>query len=198
MDFYQVKTREAKSGKTEMYPDFVVKSSRDLMVRGGKFHAIWDEELGLWSTDEYNVQRLVDSDLREQAAKLEGDVRVKSMSSYQSGVWRAFQGYVGNLPDSHQQLDGKLTFADTKPRKEDYSSKRLPYSVKAGPIKAYDALMAKLYSPEERLKLEWAIGSIVAGDSVKIQKFLVLYGEAGSGKGTSRTSERIRGCERHD
>lgn len=184
MDFYQVKTREAKSGATEMYPDFVVRTSRDLMVRGGEFYAIWDEKLGLWSTDEYNVQLLVDQDLHEQAAKLEGDIRVKTMSSYQSGVWRAYQGYVGSLPNSHQQLDGKLTFADTKPRKEDYSSKRLPYSVKAGPIKAYDALMAKLYSPEERLKLEWAIGSIVAGDSVKIQKFLVLYGEAGSGKGT--------------
>jgi hypothetical protein len=184
MDFYQVKTRESKSGATEIYPDFVVKASRDLMVRGGAFLAIWDEDAGLWSTDEYSVQRLVDADLHEQAAKLGENTRVKTMSSYQTGVWKAFKSYIGNMPDSHQQLDGKLTFADTPPRKEDHSSKRLPYSVKPGSIVAYDTMMSKLYAQPEREKLEWATGSIIAGDSVKIQKFLVLYGDPGTGKST--------------
>ena len=44
--------------------------------------------------------------------------------------------------------------------------------------------MSVLYSPEERRKIEWAIGAVVSGDSRKIQKFLVLYGEIGAGKGT--------------
>ena len=39
-------------------------------------------------------------------------------------------------------------------------------------------------SPEERKKIEWAIGSVIAGDSVDIQKFIVLYGSAGTGKST--------------
>src|SRR5699024_3212913 len=39
-------------------------------------------------------------------------------------------------------------------------------------------------SPEERAKIEWAIGSIIEGDSKHIQKFLVFYGPAGSGKST--------------
>ena len=34
------------------------------MVRGKSFYAIWDENKGMWSTDEYDVQRLVDSDLK--------------------------------------------------------------------------------------------------------------------------------------
>ena len=33
-------------------------------------------------------------------------------------------------------------------------------------------------------KLEWALGAIIAGDAKHIQKFIVLYGEAGSGKST--------------
>ena len=44
--------------------------------------------------------------------------------------------------------------------------------------------MSTLYAQEERDKLEWAIGSIFLGDSKTIQKFIVLYGEAGSGKST--------------
>lgn len=184
MDFYQVKTRETKGGKIELYPNFVVRPSRDLMVRGGAFLAIWDENAGLWSTDEYSVQRLVDADLHEQAKKLGGDAYVKALSSYENGVWKSFRSYIGNLPDSHQQLDGKLTFADTPPRKEDHSSKRLPYSVKPGSIRAYETMMGRLYSHPEREKLEWAIGSIISSDSKRIQKFFVLYGEAGTGKGT--------------
>ena len=44
--------------------------------------------------------------------------------------------------------------------------------------------MSTLYSEEERTKIEWAIGSIVSGDSKKLQKFMVLYGAAGTGKST--------------
>ena len=36
----------------------------------------------------------------------------------------------------------------------------------------------------DRDKIEWAIGSIIEGDSKYIQKFMVLYGSAGTGKST--------------
>lgn len=183
MDFYQVNHRETKTG-IEVYPDFVVRPSKDLMVRGGSFYAVWDEGAGLWSKNEYDVQRLVDADLHAYGEKLEGQVRVKTLSSYKSNVWKEFRSYIGNMPDSHHQLDGTLAFSNTPPKKGDYSSKRLPYEVKAGDIKAYNKMMGKLYASDERQKLEWAVGSIVAGDSKKIQKFIVLYGEAGTGKST--------------
>ena len=48
----------------------------------------------------------------------------------------------------------------------------------------WDKLVSTLYSDEERTKIEWAIGSIVCGESKKIQKFMVLYGAAGTGKST--------------
>lgn len=44
--------------------------------------------------------------------------------------------------------------------------------------------MSTIYSEEERTKIEWAIGSIVCGESKKLQKFMVLYGAAGTGKST--------------
>lgn len=183
MDFYQVKQRETKKG-FEVYPDFIVGRTKDLMVRGGSFYAVWDEDAGLWTQNEYDVQRLVDADLYAYAEKLEGDTVVRPLSSYKSNLWKEFRSYTGNMPDSHHQLDSTLAFADTPPKKGDHSSKRLSYSLKAGEIKAYNRMMSVLYAPDERRKLEWAIGSVIAGDSKKIQKFIVLYGEAGTGKST--------------
>ena len=63
LDFLIISTRSTKRGVIEIYPKFVVKKSHDLMIRGGDFYAIWDEELGLWSTDEFDALRLVDNEL---------------------------------------------------------------------------------------------------------------------------------------
>jgi hypothetical protein len=81
-------------------------------------------------------------------------------------------------------LDEKLIFSNTPTNKKDYASKRLKYPLEEGTINAYDKLMSTLYSETEREKIEWAIGSIVCGDSKKLQKFMVLYGAAGTGKST--------------
>jgi len=81
-------------------------------------------------------------------------------------------------------LDEKLIFSNTPTNKKDYASKKLKYPLEEGTIDAYDKLMSTLYSETEREKIEWAIGSIVCGDSKKLQKFMVLYGAAGTGKST--------------
>ena len=81
-------------------------------------------------------------------------------------------------------LDEKLIFSNSGANKRDYASKRLSYPLEAGDYSAYDELMSVLYSPEERHKIEWAIGSVISGDSKYIQKFVVLYGAAGTGKST--------------
>src|SRR5690606_10273707 len=86
--------------------------------------------------------------------------------------------------DNSHQLDQNLTFSNTEVKKSDYVSRRLPYPLEGGDISAWDELVGTLYSVEERAKIEWAIGAIVSGDAKKIQKFLVLYGPAGTGKST--------------
>ena len=70
MDFYEIKQKSAKNGVIEIYPDFKVRRSSDLMVRGRSFYAIWNESLGLWSTDEYDLQALMDKELLEYREKL--------------------------------------------------------------------------------------------------------------------------------
>lgn len=186
MDFFQIGMREIergpKKGEFEIFADFTVGRSSDLMVRGGSFYAIWDEEKGLWSTDEYDVQRLVDAELYEYANKNGGIV--KPLKSFGSNSWAEFRRFMHHISDNSHQLDEKLTFANTEVKKSDYVSRRLPYHLAPGDYSAWDELIGTLYSVEERAKIEWAIGAIVSGDSVKIQKFLVLYGPPASGKST--------------
>ncbi len=188
MDFYQIKTRETKSGPQELYHDFIVGRSKDLMVRGRSFYAIWDEASGLWSTDEYDVQRLVDEALFKHAQEAKDATgitySIKPLRSFGSNGWAQFRKFMQNISDNSHQLDESLTFANTEVKKNDHVSRRLPYPLSPGVHDAWDELVGTLYSVEERAKIEWAIGAVVSGDSKKIQKFLVLYGPAGTGKST--------------
>lgn len=188
MDFYRIKQHATKNGIIEVYPDFTVGRTKDLMVRGGGFYAIWDEANSIWSTDEYDVQKFVDESLWEYKNDIKdrahGTVVVKTMRDFSNRTWSEFRAYMKNISDNAHELDMELTFSNTEVKQEDYRSKRLPYPLQEGSIDAFDRIIGTLYSPEERAKLEWAIGAVVAGDAKDIQKFIVLYGEAGSGKST--------------
>lgn len=187
MDFFHISTKETRGGVMEIYPDFKVGRSNDLMVRGGSFYAIWDPAKNLWSTDEYDVQRLVDEKLNEFAEKRKAEgisCTVKNLQSYTTNVWNQFRKFMKNVSDNSHQLDQNLTFANTEVKKSDYVSRRLPYPLAPGDHSSWDKLLERLYSPEERAKIEWTIGAIISGDSKKLQKFLVLYGPGGTGKST--------------
>ena len=84
------------------------------------------------------------------------------------------------MRDGFHTLDDKLIFSNTETNKKDYASKKLNYPLEAGDLSAYDKLMSTLYSETERQKIEWAVGSVVCGESKKLQKFMVLYGAAGT------------------
>ena len=187
MDFYRICIRETK-GAQEIFPDFTVGRSKDLMIRGRSFYAIWDEEVGLWSTDEYDVQRLVDRELEEFAQKAKSETgltyNVKYLRSFGSQGWSQFRKYMQNVSDNSHQLDETLTFSNTEVKKNDHVSRRLSYPLAQGDHSAWDELCGTLYNVEERAKIEWAIGAVVSGDSKRIQKFLVFYGAPGTGKGT--------------
>ncbi len=188
MDFYQITTEITKNG-IKVFPDFKACRSKDLMIRGRSFYAIWDEERQIWSTDEYDVQRLIDQELEEYRKELQKTmpdkiVEVKRMLNFSSNMWKNYRAFIKEMSDNSHQLDNHLTFSNTKVKKTDYVSRRLPYPLEEGSIAAYDELIGTLYEPDERAKLEWAIGAIVSGDAKNIQKFIVLYGEAGSGKST--------------
>ena len=191
LDFLKISTRSRKKENiVEIYPKFVIMKSEDLMIRGGDFYAIWVEDRGLWSTDEQDALQLIDRELTRYAEDnkqhFDGqDVIILHMWDSGSGMIDAWHKYCQKqMRDNFVTLDEKLIFSNSETSKKDYASKRLNYPLEKGDITAYDKLISTLYSEEERHKIEWAIGSIVSGDSKKIQKFMVLYGAAGTGKST--------------
>lgn len=189
MDFMKISTRSVKQGVTEIFPKFILKKSSDLMIRGGDFYAVWREDLGLWSTEEQDVIDMVDQELykfTEERRKTATDSLVtKYMWDSDSGSIDSWHKYCQKrMRDNFHPLDEKIIFGDTETTKTDYASKKLSYPLRECDISGYDKLISTLYTPEERHKIEWAIGSIIEGDSKYIQKFLVLYGSAGTGKST--------------
>ena len=188
LDFLRITIRTKKDA-VEVYPEFAVEQSEDLMIRGSDFYAIWNEDTGLWSKDEFVAIKLIDKELQAYAKKYEETTGVSPKVLYlkysSTKMIDAWHRYVQKqMADNYHELDLTVTFDDVKTKKEDYVSKKLPYSLKETDISAYEELISTLYDPKERRKIEWAIGSIVAGESSKIQKFIVMYGSAGTGKST--------------
>lgn len=189
LDFLVISTRSGKRGIIEIYPKFIIKKSSDLMIRGGDFYAIWIEERGLWSTDEQDAVDLIDRELdqyaKENCKRFDDNYRVMHMWDAETGMIDNWHRYCQKqMKDQFHMLDEKLIFSNIKTSKKDYASKVLSYPLENGEPKAYDKLMSTLYAPAERHKIEWAIGSVVSGDSKRLQKFMVLYGAAGTGKST--------------
>ena len=190
VDFLIISTRQTKNG-VEIFPKFrLYPKSQDLMIRGGDFYAIWREDLGLWSTNEDDALAIIDSELSKAADEYEQkhpDARVVPLYTWDSssGSIDAWHKYCQKQKrDSFEMLDETLVFSNSETNKKDYASKKLSYPLESGSITAYDKLISTLYDEENRHKIEWAIGSIVTGDSKYIQKFMVFYGSAGTGKST--------------
>ena len=188
MDFFSPRSRAAKNGVVEIYPDFNVVRATDILIRGGSFVAVWDDDLGLWNTDEFRVAELIDRELLDYSKTLEGTfqngTRFQFAGSFGSKSWTSYRNWVAAMPDTYQPLDRTLTFADTEVRKESYATQRLPYALAEGSHASWDRLISTLYAEEERRKIEWSIGAIVTGASRTLDKFIVLYGKPGSGKST--------------
>lgn len=193
LDFLIISTKSPKKGILDIYPKFIIKNSKDLMIRGGDFYAIWVEERGLWSMDEQDAVTLIDREIKaayeeyKETHKDDPDITVRPcyMWDASSGMIDSWHRYCQKqMRDNFHPLDETLMFSNTPTKKENYASKKLPYPLEEGDISAYDHLMSVIYKPEDRHKIEWAIGSIVSGESKHIQKFLVLYGAAGTGKST--------------
>lgn len=194
LDIVKIKTREEKHrfGTTIIvFPEFRVKRSKDIMFRGKSFYAVWDEKKQSWEKDEYALARIVDDDIMERVSEEEKysndmhrEVEPKLLLNFSSNKWNEWQKFCKSLSDNYHQLDSKVLFSNDPVKKENYATFHLPYPLKKMNTPAYEELMSTLYEEEERQKIEWVIGSIISGDSKKIQKFLVLYGGPGTGKST--------------
>jgi len=147
IDFMKISTRQVKKGVTEIFPKFVLKKSSDLMIRGGDFYAVWNEDTGLWSTDEEDVINMVDAALYEYTKKQEehaiDELNTKYMWDSNSGSIDAWHKYCQKqMRDNYHPLDEKIIFGDTKTNKKDYASRTLSYPLRECDISGYEKLMS--------------------------------------------------------
>lgn len=185
LDFVSIELIEKKN-QTVLRPSFHVGKSKDLMIRGHDFYAIWDESCQEWSTDEYRVAEMIDRELNDylQSQDRPSGMQVEWMKDFDSGRWTSWRRYLRDAPDNYHELNLSVKFLNDEIHKEDYVTKRLDYPLEVANISSYEELMNVLYIPEERKKLEWMIGAVIAGASKDIQKFFVLYGAPKTGKST--------------
>lgn len=187
MDFYTIESSPMRGlpGVMEAAPWFLNTNSHDIMLRDGEFVAIWNPNKGLWSKNEFDVIDIIDDDVRKFVENSAPQQMVpKFCASERDGVWKRYRQWTKNMVDTDHPLDRTPVFADTPIRKDDHVSYRLPYSLEDGNPVNWGKLVGTLYDSSERQKIEWAIGSVLTGDSRTIDKFLVFYGDPGSGKST--------------
>lgn len=144
----------------------------------------------MWSTNEDDALSIIDCELTkayEEYRQKHPDTKITVLYTWDSSsgsidLWHKY--CQKQKRDSYEMLDENLIFSNSDTNKKDYASKRLDYPLEKGNIDAYEKIISTLYDEENRHKIEWAIGSIVTGDSKWIQKFMVFYGAAGTGKST--------------
>jgi len=195
----EIKDKEGKKDEVVMiYPTYNI-TGKDLMKKGGKFYAILNTDTGYWITNESEVYDIIDKRLYlklDEIGKEDGygnirdekgrKIIVSTMDDSSTKNYLEFSNWFSKLPPNHnlKPLDSNITFQGDDITPDMYVTKTLPYKMEKGSINAYEKLMNTLYSPDDRKKIEWAIGSVFNGDSKKNEKFVVLYGDPGTGKST--------------
>lgn len=187
MDFYTIEAApmRGQTGMMEVVPMFLNLKSRDIMLRDGEFVAVWNPSTELWSKDERDVIGIIDGDVQKYV-ETSGvqNVIPRFCRRDGDGIWRKYRLWAKNMIDTDSPLDRNPVFKNTVVRQEDHASYRLPYSLEDGIPVNWAKLVDTLYDPSEREKIEWTIGSVLTGDCRTIDKFLVFYGDPGSGKST--------------
>jgi energy-coupling factor transporter ATP-binding protein EcfA2 len=186
MDFIRVAYKENKEGTREFYPSLQAIESTDLVIRGGQFVAIYDESTGLYSRRLSHLAGIIDRAFLAMAnEQLRPGDMVKKVRVFDNQIYSRLMGLIRQIGDMGPELDQRIVFANETPTKGMGCTFKMPYELSDAPTPTWDEILDVLYSPDERLKIEWAIGSIFTGASVEqVQKFYVLYGPPGSGKST--------------
>lgn len=189
LDFLNIMDVTTKNSRT-IRPDFGCEESpKDLMTKGGAFYSIWDANKLSWGQRRTDVVRLINASIREYLSTQDPEslkgAKIMWATNSSNGVMADFTNACRNsFDDNFVPLNSKLIFKSDPYVRENYSTFRLNYDIIEGPTPFYDKLIGTLYSEEERAKIEWFLGAALNGDGPKIQKFLVLYGNRGTGKST--------------
>ena len=192
MDFFDVVIRKLNGKRVMIYPEYRLSRFKDIMIKGQDFYAVWDEDNKLWSKDKIRLVELIDAELSKKEKEIEEsynyrgyEISVKYLRYSSTKAIDDFNHWCKDQTiDNYKWLNQNVVFSNSEVNRESYSSFKLDYALAEGSTDAWDELTDKLYSPEEKRKIEYAIGAIISGASKKLQKFFIFVGDAGTGKST--------------
>ena len=194
-DFIEVVKSKGKNNRDTYTPTFVVNSkTKDLMVRGNKFRAIYNWKTNLWETNINVAMELIDEQVYEYVRKIVGDPimdnpdyapNVLQITRTANGLSKKFRNFCEvDMDEIFNPLNQNVKFSNSEIKKEDYVSYKMDYPLQPGSIDNFKTILDTLYLPDEQKKICWMIGAMLAGDQGKIQKFFVFFGAPGTGKST--------------
>ena len=189
LDFLSIRVKNGKNGTTIIPMFDMTIMSKDILVKGKVLYGIWDSKGNKWITKLEKAAWLVDRDIKEFADTYKKDhpnesISVEYLRDDSNRAADRFLSYIRKLSDCDVYFNSKMIFSDQEIAKEDYCTIKAKYKVEEGSIENYDKLISTLYYEEERHKIEWLIGAVIAGENLNVQKFGVMYGPPGSGKST--------------
>lgn len=197
LDFVKIENLRKKIDGVDtvyLHPTFVISGHvKDLITSGHAFEAAYDEHSGYWVTGLDALASLIDRNTIEYAedrygSDWENEVRIARASDYSSHIMVDFDTYVkktrGDTDISENILNKRILYANDEPKREDHATFKLPYLLSDAPTPGWDELIGTLYSPLERMKLEWFIGAIGSNNFMSIDKFAAIHGMPGTGKST--------------
>lgn len=167
--------------------DFDYSNHADIFARGGLFEYYWNGSE--WSSDQTKLVNEIDQLILENRNKIltehpDAKIQAAFARNSSSGIVNRFYQYCKQLQDKQGSFNTKIFYDNDDPKREDYSTYKLPYHPEEGPCPAFDELATTLYDQVELDKILWGLGALYTGNMPHIQKFLYLYGPGGSGKGT--------------
>lgn len=197
--------------KYKLVPNYNMSNFNDVIIKGGKFFAAYNEHTNLWTKNVSEFIEILDEKMlkkykeireefeqsnnrqnkenwigQQEVKKLENrddrDLFSRSVSKYYQEMLKVMEQIENKNEQNH--IDHIIKFSNSEINKNDFSTGSLNYALEEGSTDNWDYLIGTLYEPEEKQKIEWMIGSIVSGESKTLQKFYVLYGDAGTGKST--------------
>lgn len=166
--------------------------SKYILFYNGEFQFYWDMLEQRWCSDRLSLCEIIDSEL----FKVADEAKVKYGTSAKYNVHLLNNSKTRAIDDLYHYLDKQLVprdaiyfnqkviFNDHKIKMEDFATFKLPYTPVAMETPNYDKLMSTLYDDDNRHKIEYFIGALGCNKTQTLQKFMVLYGEPGTGKST--------------
>lgn len=191
-----VKNRVGNRSDGEIYQmsiDFNVGHLRDVVIQGGNFTAFYNYDTHFWESKAsfYKYARALLYEEAEKERQLHPDqtILVQDPQHLSSKVPTKIDALCKACETENAILfNQKIFFHGELPEREDYATKTMPYERYVGNTDEacpnYDELMSVLYSPEDRTMIEWLAGCALCGDGDRVDKFIYLEGEPGSGKST--------------